>query len=381
MGGATPDDTEAIQTALIDATSDDVICLKAGNYRITAKLSLSEHLGITLRGLGDTREDVVLDFADQDTGDDGMLVTADGFTIEHMWVKNTPGNGVVVKADDSIFRDLKVTWDAGSVVENGAYAVYPTNCTHTLVENVEVAGASDSGIYVGQCTNAIVHGCKVTGNVIGIETENTTNADVYDNDISGNTLGILAVILPDLMKKDGGQVLLRGNRITANNLLNFGVDGSTSGVIPGGAGILVMGLPDVEVRDNAFVDQDGPAVLVASYEILEFLTGEMSTDPLTDKWPKRVYVHDNTFDNVGATPMEEWNLIGVTPLPAVLWDGALAPTITTAANMKICLGAPEQLSFLKGTSGSTMGVFDAATQTTDTTDHMCTLPALAELTF
>jgi len=380
ISGDTADDTEALQTALIDATSGDVICLTAGTYRLTAELSLSDHRDITVRGVGDTREDVVLDFADQDLGDDGVVVTADGFTIENMWVKNTPGNGVVVRADNSVFRNLKVTWDAGSVTENGAYAVYPTNCDTTLVENVEVVGAADAGIYVGQCRNAIVRDSLVTGNVIGVEVENTTTADVYNNDIHGNTLGVLAVILPNLMKKDGGFVLIRDNRISDNNLLNFGEMGTTAGVIPPGAGILVMGLPDVELRDNEISDQNGPAVFVASYEILEYLTGEMSMDAETDKWTKRVYIHDNMMQDVGTMPSAQWELIGLSPLPAILWDGALAPGITTQAEMEICLGAAEQASFVKGTNGVTTGVFDAATQSTDTTDHMCTLDPLPELT-
>ena len=202
------DDTETLQTALIEAESNDVICLSEGTYRPTVELSLASHMGITLKGLGDSREDVVLDFADQETGDDGIFVTADGFTIEHMWVKNTLGNGIVVSADDSVFRDLKVTWDAGAITANGAYAVYPTNCNRTIVENVDVSGASDAGIYVGQCVQAIVRGNTVKQNVIGIEIENTNDADVYDNDIEDNAVRILAVIMPNLVKKDGGGVLI-----------------------------------------------------------------------------------------------------------------------------------------------------------------------------
>lgn len=375
------DDTETLQTAFIEASSGDVICLSEGTYRLTTELSLANHRDITFKGLGETREDVVLDFADQDSGDDGVVVTADGFTIEHMWVKNTPGNGVMVSADDSVFRDLKVTWDAGSVTENGAYAVYPTNCNRTIVEDVEVSGAADAGIYVGQCRQAIVRGSTVHQNVIGIEVENTTGADVYDNDVTDNTVGILAVILPNLMKKDGGEVLIRENRISGNDRENFAEEGTTAGAVPPGAGILVLGLPDAEVRDNTVEDQSGPGIFVASYEIFELLSGAPSDDPDTDKWPKRVYIHGNTVENVGTEPMGDWTNLGDAPIAGVIWDGVLAPGVDDQADMEICLGEDEQMQFMKGANGEVLGLFSPDTRSTDTADNECTLDELPELDF
>ena len=376
-------DTETLQTAFIEAASGDVICLSEGTYSLTTELSLADHRDVTFKGLGETREDVVLDFADQDSGDDGVVVTADSFTIEHMWIKNTPGNGVVVSADDSLFRDLKVTWDAGSITENGAYAVYPTNCNRTIVENVEVSGAADAGIYVGQCREAIVRDSNVHENVIGIEVENTTSADVYNNDVTDNTVGVLVVLLPNLMKKDGGQVLVRENRVSGNDRENFAEAGTTAAAVPAGAGVLVVGLPDVEVRDNTISDQSGPAIFVASYEILELLSGTPSDDPDTDKWPKRVYLHGNDIDSatIGTAPMGSWDMLGEPPIPAVIWDGTLAPGVDTQAEMEICLGEEEQMVFMKGSSGIVAGVLVEATRTTDTSDHECTLDELPELDF
>jgi hypothetical protein len=71
------DDTETVQTALIDAMSDDTICLKPGAYSFSNELSAAEHQGLTLRGAGESREDVVLDFGSQTTGDDGVF-SSDG---------------------------------------------------------------------------------------------------------------------------------------------------------------------------------------------------------------------------------------------------------------------------------------------------------------
>jgi nitrous oxidase accessory protein NosD len=76
---------------------------------------------------------------------------------------------VVTGAEDVTFRDIKVSWDAGSATENGAYAVYPVNSSRVIVEDSEVVGAADAGIYVGQCNQAIVRNNVVYGNVAGIE--------------------------------------------------------------------------------------------------------------------------------------------------------------------------------------------------------------------
>ena len=57
---------------------------------------------VTVRGAGATLGDTVLDYAKQETADDGFAVTAGGFTVENLTLKNTPGNGIVV---DMAVRD------------------------------------------------------------------------------------------------------------------------------------------------------------------------------------------------------------------------------------------------------------------------------------
>jgi parallel beta-helix repeat protein len=247
------------------------------------------------------------------------------------------------------------------------------------VENVEVIGASDAGIYVGQCTRAIVRSNIVRGNVIGIEVENTTEADVYDNTIEDNSLGVLAIILPNLEKKDGGKVLIRDNRISGNDRENFAVPDTTAGSIPPGAGILLMAMKDVEIRDNMIGDQSGPGIFIASYEVFELLSLMFSNDDETDKWPERVYVHGNTIEDTGAEPMGDWALLELDPFPPVFWDGVLAPGVDTQAAMEICLGDEEQMSFIKIGTGSIDDLFLVEEQTDDVTDHMCTIDPLPEL--
>jgi parallel beta-helix repeat protein len=259
------DDTSAVQTALIEATSGSTVCLCPGNYSFENELSLTVP-DVTVRGLGATRDDVVLDFAAQVAGDDGFSVTSDGFTIERLSIKNSPGNGVVVTGAENVtFRDLHVSWDAGSVTENGAYAVYPVKCSKVIVEDCEIVGAADAGIYVGQSSQAIVRNNVVYGNVAGIEFENTLDGEAYGNDIYDNAAGILVFALPNLDVKESLRTNVHDNLIHDNNRENFAEPGTVVAAVPPGIGFLNLAADDVEIHANDFEGNQTASILVVSY--------------------------------------------------------------------------------------------------------------------
>jgi parallel beta-helix repeat protein len=313
---------------------------------------------------------VVLDFADQIAGDDAMSITAPGFTIEKVWLKNLPGDGIVTHAEDSTFRNIKVSWDAGSVTANGAYAVYPTDCKRMLIEDSEITGASDAGIYVGSCEYAIVRNNKVHANVAGIEIENTLYADVYGNEIYDNTAGIAAALLPNLKIKDNAYVLIRDNLVYDNNRPNFAIQGSIVASFPVGIGLLVLGGHDIEVRDNEIIDHENTGVLIVSLPIFEILTGTTLSDPEIDPFVRDVYVHDNTFTGNGTAPKGALLVIAQPSLENILWDGILNEAGDDAG---ICLG-DNPASFR---NFNVNGNFQD--QSTDTTPHTCTRDPLPEM--
>lgn len=366
------DDFEALQTAFTEAKSGDVIGLSPGTYRFMRELNLTGVADVTLKGMGQTRDEVILDFATQVEGDDGITVTAGGFTIENLWIKNSPGNGVVAHAEDSTFRNIKVSWDAGSVTENGFYAVYPTDCKRTIIEDVEVTGASDAGIYVGSCEYAIVRNNKVYANVAGIEIENTIRADVYGNEVYDNSAGILALLLPKQKIKVNTQILIRDNEVRANNRPNFATAGTVVASVPTGSGVLALCGTDIEIRDNDITGNDSAGVVIASYPIMELLTGTKLTDTEMDPYIKRVYIHGNTFADNGQAPKGGLVVVGRETLEDVLWDGILEEGETDA---EICLG-PNPPSFR---NFAAMAEFDPDAQSTDTNGHTCTLTALPEM--
>ena len=360
------DDTTLVQTALIEAVSGDTVCFCPATYMFEKELSLTV-TDVTVKGVGATRDDVVFDFTGQTVGDDGFTVTSDGFAVENLWLKNTPGNGIVVTGVEGVrFSNIKVSWDAGSVTENGAYAVYPVKSKDVLVENSEIVGAADAGIYVGQCENALVRDNVTYGNVAGIEIENTLDSEVVGNEAYDNTAGILVFVLPNLENKEGMRAKIHMNNMYDNNRGNFAEDGTIVSVVPPGLGMLVLASDETEIHDNTFSDNDGTSILLVSYSTVEQLSPGGTPDPMTDPYLEGVYIHDNTFMNNGTDPKGALGLIGATPLEDVVWDGEENPMMPAG---NVCLG--DNPPSFRSTNGTANIGGDPMTHTTDPTPHMC----------
>ena len=179
---------DVLQTTLIEADENSTVCVDQGTYTFTTEISSSVN-GLTLRGMG--AEQTIFDFANQDVGGNGLHITGDGVTLEDFEVRNPPGDGI--RSEDVngiVYRRLRVVWTAPASRDNGAYGLYPVKSRNVVVEDCYVTGASDAGIYVGQSSGILVRGNEVTGNVAGIEIENSVDAEVVDNNVYGNTGGI-----------------------------------------------------------------------------------------------------------------------------------------------------------------------------------------------
>lgn len=366
------DDTTKLKEALIGVTSGGTVCLCPGTYKPTAQLSLNVK-DVTVRGLGAGIEDTVLDYAGQTQDSNSFLVTSDGFTVENIWLKNSPGNGIVVQgAEDVTFRKLKVSWDAGSVTANGAYAVYPVSSKRVLVEDSEVVGAADAGIYVGQCEQAIVRRNKVYGNVAGIEIENSLDAEVYENEAYDNTAGILVFTLPNLQLKDGARALVRDNLVKDNNRENFAEEGTIVSYVPPGTGMMVLSSDRTEIRDNTIEGNVSAGILVLSGKTVDIILPS-TPDPGTDPYPEGTYIHSNTFTNNGTAPEGILATLGLASLENVLWDGYVSPA--ASLGNPLCLGTAPLPTF-RNFAVPEGGLADVSKHTTDATAHECTLEAL-----
>ena len=309
------DDQTNVQTAFIQAAAGSMICFADGTYRFTDELSLTVP-GITLRGVGDA---VIFDFAEQQAGGNGLNVTGDDFTVENLTIKNSPGDGIRVSdADGVTFRNLRVSWDAGSVTENGAYAIYPLGCTNVLVEDCEVSGASDAGIYVGQSKQIVVRRNVVHGNVAGIEIENSDDAEVYENHAFDNTGGILVFNLPNLPAGMGARVLVRDNVVESNNRANFAPAGNIVALVPAGTGVMVLAADETEIRDNTIENNVSAGVLVLSYQTVELMGDPGAEDPSFDKYSSHTWIRGNAFTENGKDP--KGPLAAFVTSADVVWD-------------------------------------------------------------
>lgn len=293
---SSPDVQFVLQSRLIESQPGDIIQLEEGRYEFRGELNLiCQH--VTIRGRGPDK--TVLSFRDQRVGSDGLSVTGDGFVIEDLAIENTAGNAIKVLGSHGIaFRRVRTEWTDGPKSTNGAYGIYPVQCSDVLIEDCTAIAAADAGIYVGQCDRVIVRRCRVENNVAGIEIENTLHADVYENVATNNTGGIMVFDLPGLPVTNGGGTRVYQNRISANNHVNFAPKGNIVAEVPSGVGMMILAANQVEVFDNDMVDHNTANVLVVSFQIVN----RPIRDPKYDPYSEGIFIHDNRIARGGGRP-------------------------------------------------------------------------------
>ena len=287
---------ERLQEALILAEPGDTIVLEAGRYELTDGLSLDVE-GVTIRGAGMDGEGAsILDFTNQQGAGEGLLVTSDNVTLRDFAVENAKGDGIKSKgADNIIYHGLRIEWTAGPKASNGAYGIYPVESSNVLVQDSFVRGASDAGIYVGQSENIIVRRNRVVENVAGIEIENSNYAEVTENLTTKNTGGILVFDLPGLPKVGGGSVLVARNAVIDNNTDNFAPEGNIVAGVPAGTGVMIMANTNVQVRENALINNNTSHVMLVAY------TQEYTDDRYQPR-AVDVSIEGNVYSGGGAAP-------------------------------------------------------------------------------
>ncbi|GAA5524175.1 hypothetical protein Maes01_00729 [Microbulbifer aestuariivivens] len=311
---------------LISAKPGDVIELPEGTFPINRSLSLNVD-GVTVRGAG--MDKTILSFKDQIQGAEGMLVSANDFTIEDLAIEDTIGDALKVNEGENIvIRNIRVEWTNGPATENGAYGIYPVQTQNTLIEGSVAIGASDAGIYVGQSRNVIVRNNRAEYNVAGIEIENTIGADVYDNVSTNNTGGILVFNMPNL-PQPGHSTRVYDNRVFSNNVENFGHEGTPVAAVPAGSGIVINSNDNVEIFNNEIADNNTANIIVSSYYTAGYYS-DKSTQEAFDPYPEGIYIYDNQFTGGGSSPdhlelkalkLAKFGLSG--SLPDILWDGVV----------------------------------------------------------
>ena len=374
--------TEAeIANAVSTAQPGTTFAFSAATYSFTNTLTIQAK-NINVKGAGIDK--TILDFSKLGGSTSGIGIDAldgsDGFAVQDFSLRDTFKNGIKVKGSTGVtFRRLKVSWTNPDASKHGDYALYPVFCKNVLVEDSDISGSSDAGIYVGQSQNIIVRNNNAHDNVAGIEIENSFSADVYGNTSTHNTGGVLVFDLPGSGNQhDGHDVRVFNNTISANNTANFNATGSTVGLVPAGTGTVVMSTRDVEVFGNQYLNNKTAAFAVISYFVIS-PTWDGSEDPSYYPISRRVWAHDNTFGNNGTAPDTQADLgllLGsVMPhfthshIPEFIVDGIVDPSNPEP-------GAPTANFDQLNPDGSNL----ASVMTQDATDFNCQptpLPAVS----
>ena len=340
--GSNLNSQEEIQEALIDLEPGDVLTLEPGEYFFEDGISLDVD-DVIFEGSG--IDDTILNFGNQISGAQGLLVTSDGVTLRDFAVLDAKGDAIkVIGADGINMIRLRTEWTGGPKATNGAYGFYPVESKDVLIDGCVAIGASDAGIYVGQSQNIIVKNSVAQYNVAGIEIENSYYADVFDNLASHNTGGILVFDLPDLPQQGGHHVRVFRNKAINNDTDNFAPEGNIVGEVPRGTGIIIQANSDVEVFDN---DIYGNGTVNLSIVTYGYETEEENYNP----HPKSIQIHGNRFGDGGFDPdLGTGELAAILfelsdgDMPDIFWDGIL-PT------SQMIFGQPEEERLIISNNG------------------------------
>lgn len=333
---------EEVQTALIELSSGDILTLSPGTFVFEDGLSLDVD-EVIVRGSG--INETILDFKNQMSGAQGLLVTSDRVTLKDFAVTDAKGDAIkVIGAEGINMINLKTEWTGGPKTTNGAYGLYPVESTDVLIDGCVAIGASDAGIYVGQSKNIIVRNSVAQYNVAGIEIENSYYADVYDNLASHNTGGILVFDLPDLPQQGGRHVRVFRNKVIDNDTDNFAPEGNIVGEVPRGTGIIIQANSDVEVFDNDISGNGTVNVSIVTYS-------NETQDENYYPHPRSIQIHGNRFGEGGFDPdIETGELAAILfelsggNMPDIFWDGVL-PT------SQIIFGQPDEERLILSNNG------------------------------
>ena len=322
-----PEFERELHEKFIHAKDGDIIEIPEGTYTISRSLIIDKVSHVTIRGKG--KDKTILSFKGQKDGAEGIRVTANGIRFEDFAIMDAKGDNIKVQdATDVVFKNVKSGWTAVHSTENGAYGLYPVGCTNVLIEDCEVFGSSDAGVYVGQSKNIIVRRNYVHDNVAGIEIENSTDADVYENISENNTGGVLVFDMPDLPAKNGSRCRIFNNKIINNNVKNFAVKGTTVSEIPAGTGVIVMATNDCEIFDNDIKGNNSIGCAVVSWIALQ----RPFKDSLYDPYCGGINIHHNRIQR-GTGKLDAsvefgklfYAIFGET-VPDIVFDGFINPS-------------------------------------------------------
>ena len=295
-----------IQAAMDDANPGDTVRVPPGVYRENVLVTKDN---ITIEG----GRGAVLDGTDL-PGNSGITVRSsipsgriNGFRLTGLQIQNYRGNGVLLSRVDNY------QIDHGNYVNNARYGIFPIRSTHGLIKFNQVSGSNDTGIYIGQSSDAVIQKNHVTDCTVGINLEVSSNITVQDNKVMDNTIGMFTAVLPGLSVTETTNIQIIRNVFMRNNRPNPVTDpNDILASFPSGAGLLILGADHVTVTDNKVLGNN--SVGIALIQVPPTLA---ALDPRIDPFPDHNQLIGNVVMSNGSDPDPK-----IAPFPPsdLIWD-------------------------------------------------------------
>jgi nitrous oxidase accessory protein NosD len=176
-----------------------------------------------------------------------------GFYLRGFSVEEFPVNGIQTRWVDG-FEFVQ-----NASVNNLNNGIYPTLSANGLVRNNVSYGSLDTAMWVAASQNVRVIGNELFGSVIGLEITVSDNVEVKQNEIYDNSVGV-GLFHPNAAGNAQIPVMenwvIEQNNIYNNNRPNNAPAGSFQGLLPRGAGILLLGVSGHVIAKNKVEGND-----------------------------------------------------------------------------------------------------------------------------
>jgi parallel beta-helix repeat protein len=299
--------TTTIQSAVDAANPGDMVRIPPGVYHENVLVTKDN---VTIEGsAGAILDGTGLGGSGITVRSSNPIARINGFRLTGLRIQNYVRNGVILNRVDH-YRI-----DHAEFVDNLAYGIFPIRSSQGLIEFNRVSGSDDTGIYIGQSSDAVISNNYVTDCTVAISAEVSSHITVQDNKVMDNTIGMLAALLPGLSVTETTNIQITRNLFLRNNRPNPVSDPSDIlSQLPTGVGILLFGADQVTVTDNKVMDNNSAGIAVV--QVPPTLAG---LDPRIEPFPDQNRIDGNVVLSNGSSPDPK-----ITPLPPgdLLWDGA-----------------------------------------------------------